>query len=274
MPVLNGSPKKLILNGKQYLGVMSSASLTTKNITTNGIYNASSDNADGYSSVTVNVNVKSNRLVVYNKFNSATYAQFVYTAEEDCTMIAFNALVNNVANNYAASEAAISTTGTIISSDTISDDYDSQSKVRNQDTVCKIISLSEGDTVTFSNTIPANMIDALHIGIIVDFNINAFNHIEHIVKADNSVSTGTITIPSDGIYLLISCVMAGNNNIGNYTITHPNNETVLFESIANDALVIRANPTIFTASANDSISYNFATFTSYVSKGYYLYKLT
>ena len=55
MPVLNGSPKKLILNGKQYLGIMPSASLTTKNITANGTYNASSDNADGYSSVTVNV---------------------------------------------------------------------------------------------------------------------------------------------------------------------------------------------------------------------------
>ena len=54
----------------------------------------------------------------------------------------------------------------------------------------------------------------------------------------------------------------------------PKNEIVLFESIANDALIIRAKPTIFTASANDSISYNFATFTSYVSKGYYLYKLT
>lgn len=55
MPVLNGSPKKLILNGKQYLGIMPSASLTTKNITANGTYNASSDNADGYSSVTVEI---------------------------------------------------------------------------------------------------------------------------------------------------------------------------------------------------------------------------
>lgn len=31
------------------------STLTTKNITSNGTYNASSDNADGYSSVTVNV---------------------------------------------------------------------------------------------------------------------------------------------------------------------------------------------------------------------------
>lgn len=35
--------------------VTSSSVLTTKTITTNGTYNASSDNADGYSSVTVNV---------------------------------------------------------------------------------------------------------------------------------------------------------------------------------------------------------------------------
>lgn len=55
MPVLNGSPKKIILNGKQYLGIMPSASLTTKNITENGTYSAEDDNADGYSTVSVNV---------------------------------------------------------------------------------------------------------------------------------------------------------------------------------------------------------------------------
>ena len=55
MPVLNGNPKKLILNGKQYLGIMPSASLTTKNITENGTYSAEDDNADGYSSITVEV---------------------------------------------------------------------------------------------------------------------------------------------------------------------------------------------------------------------------
>lgn len=214
------------------------------------------------------------RLVVFNKFNKDNYAQYRYTAEEDCTMICFNAAVNNYANNYDGMNSMITTTGTVIGTDTISDNYDSQNKVRNQYTVCKIISLSEGDTVTWSNNIPANMIVGLHIGIIVDFDINAFSQIEHVVQADNSVNTGTITIPSNGTYLLISGVWAGNNNNGRYSITHPNNETILFNPIANDGLIVRANPKIFTASANDSISYDFASFTSYVSKGYYLYKLT
>lgn len=53
--VLNGNSKKLILNGNEYLGSASSPSLTTKTITQNGTYTAASDNADGYSEVTVGV---------------------------------------------------------------------------------------------------------------------------------------------------------------------------------------------------------------------------
>ena len=250
--------------------------LAEKTITENGIYNASTDNADGYSTVSVNVSggANPNRLVVYNKFNKDTYAQFRYTAETDCIMIAFNALVNNAANTYSQMGSYISTTGTVISTDSISDGYNSSNFTRNQSTVCKIIRLSQGNTVTFSNDIPANMIDAIHIGIIINFEVTAFSKIEYSVLADNHLSMGSISIPTNGNYLLISCVLAGNNNIGRYTISHPNNETILFPPIANDALVARTKPTIFTANANDSIDYDFATFINYVSKGYYLYKLT
>lgn len=50
--ILNGSNKKIILNGKTYLGTGTTG---TKTITENGTYNASNDNLDGYSQVTVNV---------------------------------------------------------------------------------------------------------------------------------------------------------------------------------------------------------------------------
>lgn len=49
------SGKKAYVNGALVTGSATVPVLTTKNITANGTYNASSDSADGYSSVTVNV---------------------------------------------------------------------------------------------------------------------------------------------------------------------------------------------------------------------------
>lgn len=49
------SGKTAYVNGSKVTGNASTPTLITKSITQNGTYNASSDNADGYSSVTVNV---------------------------------------------------------------------------------------------------------------------------------------------------------------------------------------------------------------------------
>lgn len=49
------SGKTAYVNGSKVTGNASSPTLITKSITANGTYNASSDSADGYSSVTVNV---------------------------------------------------------------------------------------------------------------------------------------------------------------------------------------------------------------------------
>ena len=49
------SGKKAYVNGSLIVGSATAPVLTTKSITENGTYNASSDSADGYSSVTVNV---------------------------------------------------------------------------------------------------------------------------------------------------------------------------------------------------------------------------
>ena len=49
------SGKKAYVNGSLIVGSATAPVLTTKSITQNGTYNASSDSADGYSSVTVNV---------------------------------------------------------------------------------------------------------------------------------------------------------------------------------------------------------------------------
>ena len=51
--IANG--KKAYVNGSLVVGSATAPVLTTKSITANGTYNASSDNADGYSSVTVSV---------------------------------------------------------------------------------------------------------------------------------------------------------------------------------------------------------------------------
>ena len=55
---LNGNAHKFMLNGVEYVnnfGGGGSATLIEKSVTANGTYNASDDNADGYSKVTVNV---------------------------------------------------------------------------------------------------------------------------------------------------------------------------------------------------------------------------
>lgn len=63
--ILNGNPKKIMLNGVQYLGSSGgiTPTLITKSITENGTYSAQDDNADGYSGVTVNVEPSSFELV-------------------------------------------------------------------------------------------------------------------------------------------------------------------------------------------------------------------
>lgn len=55
MGVYLGSNAVNVLGGRPAEGGESSAVLISKNITANGTYNASSDDADGYSSVIVNV---------------------------------------------------------------------------------------------------------------------------------------------------------------------------------------------------------------------------
>ncbi len=65
MPILNGTNKKIILNGRQYMGLNIEANLTTKSITENGTYSAQDDNADGYSEVSVNVPSVEAQYLVY-----------------------------------------------------------------------------------------------------------------------------------------------------------------------------------------------------------------
>lgn len=68
--------KTAYVNGEKVIGTYEggSATLITKNITENGTYNASSDNADGYSSVSVNV--PSNSYEIMNKFFTQTLEYF------------------------------------------------------------------------------------------------------------------------------------------------------------------------------------------------------
>ena len=63
-------------DGLPVTGQASSATLTTKNITQNGTYAASSDNVDGYSSVTVNVSGAAKNVQVDNtnhRIGTTTY---------------------------------------------------------------------------------------------------------------------------------------------------------------------------------------------------------
>ena len=81
-----------VASGKQFIaadGTLTSGSatapvLTTKSITANGTYNASSDSADGYSSVTVNVsggasNYVSGKFTVPNSTNTVQTISIPYT---------------------------------------------------------------------------------------------------------------------------------------------------------------------------------------------------
>lgn len=62
-------------NGELVTGTATPKTLTTKTITANGTYNASSDNADGYSSIVVNVpSSTTSRLILGGKNEVVTYA--------------------------------------------------------------------------------------------------------------------------------------------------------------------------------------------------------
>lgn len=216
-----------------------------------------------------------NRLVVFNKYMKDDYQQSIYTAKNDCIILCFNACINGQSNTKDIG-SYIGTTGTVIATDYISDNWDSSNNTRNQTVKCSVIALEEGDTVTFSNSINSsyNFTVIFHIGIIVDFDINSLYKVVYETKSDNNLSSANINIPSDGIYFLVTCVTAGDYKPVPVSITHPNTETILFNPVAHDSLMAKVGFKIFTAKANDTIALSYATFTSYVSKGYYLYKLT
>lgn len=74
------------------------ATLITKSITSNGTYNASSDNADGYSSVTVNVSGGSSTLVSKSITANGTYDPANDSAD------GYSSVTVNVPNSYAAGD--------------------------------------------------------------------------------------------------------------------------------------------------------------------------
>ena len=69
-------------DGTSATGSYSGASptLTTKSITANGTYNASSDNADGYSSVTVNVSGSSKNIQTYSGYGEVNTTDYSATS--------------------------------------------------------------------------------------------------------------------------------------------------------------------------------------------------
>lgn len=210
------------------------------------------------------------RLVVFNKFMRDDNRQFTYTAEEDCIMLCFNSCINNSARTYDVA-ANIGTLGTVLSTDSISDQWSSPN--RNQAVKCSLISLEKDETVTFTNSADFNYTTLFHIGIILDLDVASLFRIAYEVKSDNNLTSVDVNIPSDGIYFLVQLVASGDYKPGAMYATHPNTETILFNPIAHDSLMMNINFKIISAKANDTISLSYATFTNYVSKGYYLYKL-
>ena len=84
-------------------GGSSTPTLVTKNITANGTYNASSDSADGYSSVTVNVPTPTPSLQTKSKTYTPTESQQAETITADSNydgLSQVNVTVNAISSTY------------------------------------------------------------------------------------------------------------------------------------------------------------------------------
>ena len=76
-----------------------SANLTTKSITANGTYNASTDSADGYSQVTVNVSSPTQQ----TQTKTATPTESQQTIEPDSGYLLSSVTVGAISSTYVGS---------------------------------------------------------------------------------------------------------------------------------------------------------------------------
>ena len=110
LPVTQNSANLATCIGSIQTG--STPTLVTKNITQNGTYNASSDNADGYSSVTVNVTAGQTRVVENGVYTKPTN-NFTFVMPSNATDIGDNALSDMFIYQYGVVSADLSSLTTI-----------------------------------------------------------------------------------------------------------------------------------------------------------------
>lgn len=86
------------------------ATLTTKSITSNGTYNASSDNADGYSSVTVNVSGGGGTYQAKTNINPTTSSQTITpdSGYDALSSVQINAMPTGTAGTPSATKGTVS----------------------------------------------------------------------------------------------------------------------------------------------------------------------
>lgn len=246
--------------------------LTTKTITENGTYSAHSEPGapDGYSTVTVDVPTGPDINNKYFRFVSTkanrTQGTEIYTCKVPGKYLAIDIDIIGESNTGHSTIATISSTGTI--SD-YAEQYTTYGSNNNRDCTIRIaiIDLALNDTVTFSNSTSSNYASRLHALIPTDIIGVDANWIDTIIDSarDNSINK------SGSTKSLIICAQSSgvNNSSGNPTITNPVNIDTIIDIFSPG---LSAN--IGFTSDNWSCTMNTDSTTNYVSKIYAIFDIS
>ena len=201
----------------------------------------------------------------------------IYTASATNYILVFNNECMGQAQSTKYTSANITTTGTIIWTDTLSSDY-SNAGTRDVTTTISLIRVELGDTVSLFNAHSNNMMTQTHL----IFPVTAIGDgelidISHAMVWDRNTTTETlgsfshINIPNLVIKYIVCIQQSNPNNSGTSSveITGVTSSNIYVSESNYDTLIIGE----YSMDSNDTVNFVFSGVQQYVSKNYYVWLL-
>lgn len=202
-----------------------------------------------------------------------------YTATENCYVLCLN-----MNNNGEASDKTLTSTFTTAGTLVFENEYTSSwsSPDRNNTTKIALYELLAGQSITFENTIAQSgfYTTQVHIAWIVDSDfastITGITREQFVSKSDNTLGTlQTVTTLDTGAYLVLGFETAGSGVSGiDATVSTPTGAYSEHWKLTDDNTYAITEATYMEATQITSLDITYASKTSYISRGYAVYKFS
>lgn len=190
-----------------------------------------------------------------------------FTASKDGYVLCFNQNMNGEASTQTLT-STFTTNATLISENDLSENYNAPN--RNHDTKIAIYHVTAGDTITFSNVVNGGYTTQLHLAFYIP---DGYTITREDFKAQSDGSMGTTLTKSltNGLYFSVVFESSGQGTANNKALCEVSGGDYRSETIYDVALI---GCSVALMDSSYSITYTWASTTSYVTRGYVIYKLT